>query len=91
MYGHRRITHMAKMYPKQAVDIVQTLLSHRVKNNGQDPLGLLSPKQGRAVTFLADFVDEVRRARDLVSVIDRLFEEGVIYEQDKLRSKKGRR
>jgi hypothetical protein len=45
-------------------------------------LGLLSPKQVQAITFLADFVDEVRQARDLVSVIERLFDEGVIYEED---------
>ena len=73
---------MAKMYPKQAVDIVQKLLGQRAKNPGQDPLGLLSPKQVQAITFLADFVDEVRQARDLVSVIERLFDEGVIYEED---------
>ena len=48
----------------------------------EDPLGLLSPKQVQAITFLADFVDEVRQARDLVGVIERLFDEGVIYEQD---------
>ncbi len=73
---------MAKMYPKQAVDIVQKLLGQRAKKPGQDPLGLLSPKQIQAITFLADFVDEVRQARDLVGVIDRLFDEGVIYEED---------
>ena len=73
---------MAKMYPKQAVDIVQRLLDRHTKEPGQGPLGLLSPKQIRAITFLADFVDEVRQARDLVSIIDRLFNEGVIYEQD---------
>ena len=73
---------MAKMYPKQAVDIVQKLLGQRAKKPGQDPLGLLSPKQIQAITFLADFVDEVRQARDLVGVIDRLLDEGVIYEED---------
>ena len=73
---------MAKMYPKQAVDIVQKLLGQRAKKPGQDPLGLLSPKQVQAIAFLADFVDEVRQARDLVSVIERLFDEGVIYEED---------
>jgi hypothetical protein len=73
---------MAKMYPKQAVDIVQRLLGHRAKKPGQDPLGLLSPRQILAITFLADFVDEVRQARDLVGVIERLFDEGVIYEDD---------
>ena len=79
---------MAKMYPKQAVDIVQKLLGHRAKKPGQDPLGLLSPKQIQAITFLADFVDEVRQARDLVGVIDRLFDEGVIYEQDEPTNKR---
>ena len=73
---------MAKMYPKQAVDIVQGLLGQHTQKPGQDPLGLLSPKQVRAITFLANFVDEVRQARDLVGVIDRLFDEGVIYEED---------
>ena len=73
---------MPRMYPKQAVDIVQRLLGQHAEKPGQDPLGLLSPKQVQAITFLADFVDEVRQARDLVSVIDRLFNEGVIYEQD---------
>ena len=79
---------MAKMYPKQAVDIVQKLLGQRAKKPGQDPLGLLSPKQVQAITFLADFVDEVRQARDLVSIIDRLFAEGVIYEQDEPTNKR---
>ncbi len=79
---------MAKMYPKQAVDIVQGLLGQHAQKLGQDPLGLLSPKQVRAITFLADFVDEVRQARDLVGVIDRLFDEGVIYEQDEPTNKR---
>lgn len=77
---------MAKMYPKQAVDIVQSLLDQHKKEPGQDPLGLLSPKQVRAITFLANLVDEVRQARDLVAVIERLFAEGVIYEQDEPRN-----
>ena len=82
---------MAKMYPKQAVDIVQKLLGQGAKGAkkpGQDPLGLLSPKQIQAITFLADFVDEVRQARDLVSIIGRLFAEGVIYEQDEPTNKR---
>ena len=54
----------------------------------EDPLGLLSPKQVQAITFLADFVDEVRQARDLVGVIERLFDEGVIYEQDEPTNKR---
>ena len=79
---------MAKMYPKQAVDIVQGLLGQHTQKPGQDTLGLLSPKQVRAITVLADFVDEVRQARDLVSIIDRLFAEGVIYEQDEPTNKR---
>jgi len=73
---------MAQMYPKQAVDIVEKLLGQRAKKAGQDPLGLLSPKQIQAITFLANFVDEVRQARDLASIIECLFDEGVIYEED---------
>ena len=79
---------MAKMYPKQAVDIVQGLLDRHTKEPGQDPLGLLSPKQIRAITFLADFVDEVRQTRDLVSLIDRLLDGGVIYKEDEPTNKR---
>jgi hypothetical protein len=70
---------MSKMYPKQAVEIVRKLLKKSPGDSPQSPLAMLSRRQRRAITFLADFVDEVRQARDLVQVIDRLFDEGIIY------------
>jgi hypothetical protein len=76
------------MYPKQAVDIVQGLLDQHTKEPSQTRLGLLSLKQVQAITFLADFVDEVRQAKDLVRVIDRLFDEGIIYAEEAERPKR---
>jgi len=85
---------MAKMYPKQAVDIVQGLLDQHTKDPSQTGLGLLSPKEVQAITFLTDFVEEVRQAKDLVRIIDRLFDEGIIYAEKRerpRRRKAGRR
>ena len=73
---------MRKMYPKQAVDIVNRLLTQHTDGPSHSPLTELSQRQIEAIEFLTSFVDEVRQARDLVRVIERLFEEGLIVPAD---------
>lgn len=73
---------MRRMYPKQAVDIVNRLLTQHKEESSYGPLDGLSPRQIEAIVFLTNFVDEVRQARDLVGVIERLFQEGIIYPAD---------
>ena len=73
---------MRKMYPKQAVEIVNRLLIQHEETPTEDPLRLLSQRQLEAIAFLTRFVDEVRQARDLVRVVERLFQEGIIYPVD---------
>ncbi len=73
---------MRRMYPKQAVDIVNRLLTQHKDDPSRGPLHGLSPRQVEAIVFLTNFVDEVRQARDLVGVIERLFREGIIYPVD---------
>lgn len=73
---------MRRMYPKQAVDIVNRLLTQHKDDPSRGPLSLLSQRQVEAIVFLTSFVDEVRQARDLVGVIERLFQEGIIYPAD---------
>jgi len=79
---------MRKMYPKQAVNIVRKLLNEFTEDSASRLFDTLSPRQIQALTFLADFVDEVRQAKDIVRVIERLFEQGVIYPAKRKRSKK---
>jgi len=74
-----RVTNMRKMYPKEAVTIVRKLLNECTQDSAATVFGVVSARQIQAITFLTDFVDEVRQAKDLVRTIDRLFEEGVIY------------
>ena len=78
---------MGKMYPKQAVEIVRKLLKDCTEDSASTLFGVLSPRQVHAITFLANFVDEVRQAKDLVRVIERLCDEGIIYPADEKRSK----
>lgn len=73
---------MSRMYPKQAVDIVKQVLTRHRKSPSRGPFSRLSSRQIEALTFLMRFVDEVRQARDLVRVIERLFEEGLIVPAD---------
>ena len=78
---------MGKMYPKQAVEIARQLIRECAEDSPSTLHGALSPKHVRAIAFLADFVDEVRQAKDVVRVIGRLFEEGTIYPAKKRRGK----
>ncbi len=78
---------MRKMYPKQAVEIARNLLKDCTEDSASTLFGVLSPRQVHAITFLANFVDEVRQAKDIVLIIDRLLDEGIIYPADEKRGK----